>query len=58
MVGNGAAGTALRVAGTVIFTGLAGVVLCELRGRSGSLLAPILLHWAVNGFGELFVRLG
>ena len=58
IVGDGVAGTALRVAGTVIFTGLAGVLLCELRARSGSLLAPILLHWAVNAFGELFVQLG
>lgn len=58
IVGDGAAGTALRVAGTVLFTGLAGVLLCELRARSGSLLAPILLHWAVNGCGELFVQLG
>jgi len=23
--------------------------------RSGSLLAPMLLHWAVNGLGELFL---
>ncbi|MFI7415082.1 type II CAAX prenyl endopeptidase Rce1 family protein [Streptomyces sp. NPDC049627] len=32
-------------------TAAAGVVLCELRRRSGSLLAPMALHWAVNGFG-------
>jgi membrane protease YdiL (CAAX protease family) len=25
--------------------------------RSGSLLAPILLHWAVNGLGVVFVAL-
>ncbi|CAL9346076.1 hypothetical protein SUDANB176_00375 [Streptomyces sp. enrichment culture] len=29
----------------------AGVVLCELRRRSGSLLAPAALHWAINAFG-------
>jgi hypothetical protein len=23
---------------------------------SDSLLAPILLHWAVNGFGTIFVK--
>jgi len=55
LVGDGVLGVVLRVAGTVLFTGLAGVLFCELRARSDSLLAPILLHWAVNGFGELFV---
>jgi membrane protease YdiL (CAAX protease family) len=49
----GPAGTVLLVIGTVLFTGVASVVFCVLRVRSGSLLAPILLHWAVNGFGEL-----
>ncbi|MET0831952.1 MAG: CPBP family intramembrane glutamic endopeptidase, partial [Acidimicrobiia bacterium] len=54
---GGGSGDALLVAVTVVFTGLAGVLLCELRVRSGSLLAPILLHWAVNGLGVLFVAL-
>ena len=58
VLGEGAAGIALRVVGTVLFTGLAGVLFCELRARSDSLLAPILLHWAVNGLGELFVLVG
>jgi membrane protease YdiL (CAAX protease family) len=57
VVGDGVVGVLLRLLGTVLFTGLAGVLFCELRARSGSLLAPILLHWAVNGFGELFVLL-
>ena len=57
VLGDGVAGAVLRVAGTVLFTGLAGVLFCELRDRSDSLLAPILLHWAVNGLGELFVQL-
>ena len=35
--------------------GLAGMLFCELRVRSGSLLAPVLLHWAVNGLGELLL---
>ena len=56
-VGSGAGGTVLRVAGTVLLTAMGGVVLCELRIRSGSLLAPILLHWAVNAGGVLFVML-
>jgi membrane protease YdiL (CAAX protease family) len=36
-------------------TALAGVVFCELRRRSGSLLAPMGLHWALNGLGFAFV---
>lgn len=55
VLGGGPAGTVLLVIGTVLFTGVAGVVFCVLRVRSGSLLAPILLHWAVNGFGELLL---
>ena len=53
LVGRGRAGQALAVAGAVLFTGLAGAALCELRRRSGSLLAPYGLHWAVNGLGAL-----
>jgi membrane protease YdiL (CAAX protease family) len=55
VLGGGPGGTVLLVVGTVLFTGLAGVLFCELRARSGSLLAPILLHWAVNGLGELLL---
>lgn len=40
-----------QVAGTIAFTALAGVVFGVLRDRSGSLLAPALLHWATNGLG-------
>jgi uncharacterized protein len=54
VVGAGAAGRALAVAGAVGFTAAAGALLGELRRRSGSLLAPIGLHWAVNGIGVLF----
>jgi uncharacterized protein len=57
VLGDGALGAVARVVGTVVFTGLAGVLFCELRARSDSLLAPILLHWAVNGLGEIFVQL-
>ncbi|MFE0250712.1 CPBP family intramembrane glutamic endopeptidase [Streptomyces sp. NPDC059010] len=49
--GDGPAGVAPTVAMAVLATALAGVVLCELRRRSGSLPAPMALHWAVNGFG-------
>lgn len=41
----------LSMLGVIIFTGLAGLVLGELRRRSGSVLAPAALHWAANGLG-------
>ena len=53
VVGADAAGTVVRVLVTVVFTSLAGVVLCALRLRSGSLLAPVLAHWTVNGLGVI-----
>jgi uncharacterized protein len=43
----------LTVLGTVAFTTVAGIVFAELRRASGSLLAPIGLHWATNGLGVL-----
>jgi membrane protease YdiL (CAAX protease family) len=52
-----AAGTLLRVVVTVCVTSAAGVVLCVLRLRSGSLLAPVLAHWAVNGLGIMLALL-
>jgi uncharacterized protein len=52
-VGSGSSGQAVSVLGTVLFTALAGVVFCELRRRSGSLLAPAGLHWATNALGVL-----
>jgi membrane protease YdiL (CAAX protease family) len=39
----------LTVLGTVVFTAVAGVVFAELRRRSGSVVAPVLMHWATNG---------
>jgi CAAX protease family protein len=56
-LGAGAAGMAARVAGTVLVTFLAGLLLCALRAGSGSLLAPIGLHWAANGAGIVLVHL-
>ena len=41
------------IAGGVAFTALAGVVFAVLRLGSGSLLAPVLAHWATNAFGLL-----
>ena len=56
-VGGDAAGTGIRVVATVCFTSLAGVVLCWLRLRSDSLLAPMLAHWTVNGLGVIVMLL-
>jgi uncharacterized protein len=53
VVGADAAGTVIRVVVTVVFTSLAGVLLCALRLRSGSLVAPVLAHWTVNGLGVI-----
>jgi membrane protease YdiL (CAAX protease family) len=50
---GGTKATTLAVLGTVAFTTVAGIVFAELRRRTGSLLAPILLHWATNGLGVL-----
>jgi membrane protease YdiL (CAAX protease family) len=43
----------ITVLATIAFTTVAGVVFAELRRRSGSLMAPIGLHWATNGLGAL-----
>jgi uncharacterized protein len=37
----------------VLATAVAGVVLCELRRRTGSLLPAFSVHWAVNALGYL-----
>lgn len=47
-------GGALWTAGTVVVTALAGVVFAELRRRSGSVVAPMGLHWGFNALGVLF----
>ncbi len=52
-VGKGRSGQVLTVLGTVLFTTLAGVVFCEARRRSGSVLASAGLHWAVNALSVL-----
>src|SRR6266508_1825494 len=51
LVGAGTGGQVLSVLAAVGFTALAGLLLCELRRRSGSLLAAAGLHWATNGLG-------
>ncbi len=52
-VGKDRGGEALTVLGTVAFTARAGVLLCEARRRSGSVLASAGLHWAVNALSVL-----
>lgn len=56
-VGGGPLGLLFRVGLTVLFTAFAGVVLCALRSRSDSLIAPVVAHWSVNALGVLFVQL-
>ena len=51
MLADGFLGRLAWVLLNVLATGAAGVVFCELRRRSGSLLAPMLVHWALNGVG-------
>lgn len=41
------------IGGAVLATAAAGFVFTWLRSRSGSLLAPIALHWCLNGAGAL-----
>lgn len=45
------------VAAIVGTTALLGLLLCELRRRSGSLLAAVGGHWAANGLGVLLAAL-
>lgn len=52
-IGGGAAGQIIGILLAVFATAAAGVVFTWLRRRSGSLLAPIALHWSVNGAGAL-----
>lgn len=52
ILGEGA-GPVMALVGAVVGTGLAGVVFCWLRLRSGSLLAPMMLHTATNSLGFL-----
>lgn len=56
-VGTGGGGQALAVLAVVGFTALAGLLFCELRRRSGSLLASAGLHWAVNGLAVVLAAM-
>lgn len=53
ILGGGVFGMAAGVVGAVLATAAAGFVFTWLRRRSGSLIAPIALHWSLNGLGAL-----
>lgn len=55
--GGGPLESVVRIGGTVLVTGTAGMLFAELRARSGSLLPSIAWHWAANGLGVAFVAL-
>ncbi|GGK57881.1 CPBP family intramembrane glutamic endopeptidase [Nocardia camponoti] len=57
LVGGGVFGQVVGIAGAVAATAVAGMVFTWLRRRSGSLLAPIALHWSLNGAGALAAAL-
>jgi uncharacterized protein len=57
LLGGGVFGMLAGVALAVVATGAAGFVFSWLRRRSGSLLAPIALHWSLNGVGALAAAL-
>jgi len=53
ILGGGAFGMLAGIVLAVLATGAAGFVFTWLRRRSGSLIAPIALHWSLNGMGAL-----
>ena len=57
ILGGGVLGVAAGVLGAVLATAAAGYVFTWLRRRSGSLLAPIALHWSLNGVGAVAAAL-
>ena len=57
LFGGGVFGMLAGVSLAVVATAAAGLVFSWLRQRSGSLLAPIALHWSLNGVGALAAAL-
>ncbi len=57
ILGGGMPGMLAGVTLAVLATGAAGFVFSWLRRRSGSLIAPIALHWSLNGLGALAAAL-
>lgn len=54
VVGSGTKGNVLAVLASVVTTTIAGVVFAGMRILSGSVFAPMGLHWATNGLGYAF----
>lgn len=54
VVGTGRRGNILAVLASVVTTTIAGIVFAGMRIVSGSVLAPMGLHWATNGLGYAF----
>lgn len=57
LFGGGITGVIAGVVLAVCATAAAGFVFSWLRRRSGSLIAPIALHWSLNGVGALAAAL-
>lgn len=57
VLGGGTVAMMAGVVGAVLATAAAGYVFTWLRRRSGSLIAPIALHWSLNGLGALAAAL-
>ncbi|BBX44905.1 CPBP family intramembrane metalloprotease [Mycobacterium cookii] len=57
LFGGGVFGMLAGVTLAVLATAAAGFVFSWLRRRSGSLLAPIALHWSLNGVGAVAAAL-
>lgn len=57
ILGSGVVAQLVGVLGAVTVTGVSGLLFIWLRRRSDSLLAPMALHWAVNGSGALAAAL-
>lgn len=53
VLGGGMFGMLAGIVGAVVATAAAGFVFTWLRRRSGSLIAPIALHWSLNGMGAV-----
>jgi membrane protease YdiL (CAAX protease family) len=54
VVGEGRRGNLLAIALSVLTTTIAGAIFAGMRLLSGSVLAPMGLHWATNGLGYAF----
>jgi membrane protease YdiL (CAAX protease family) len=54
VVGSGRRGAVLAVLASVFTTFFAGILFGAMRIASGSVIAPMGLHWATNGLGYFF----